>query len=228
MNLPDHDIVFSPDPELKEHWLDGWDRTSTSGRVARGFIVAGVACALVFVAFARGPLRAVGVAGGLLVSLAFFLAIWRGKSAAARGISDERLLIDREGYLIYVRRDERELVDTGDDRYFWGRTRQPRHVLLSVAYLPECEFYLLDEFRELVVMPSRSGAVRERRFADERELEASGALRSRLNVGHSTPEDLAADAFQDRELGIELFPYFSPDLAITLRELGVPEARRRA
>ena len=54
-------------------------------------------------------------------------------------------------------------------------------------------------------------------------LETSGALRSRLNVGRSTPEDLAADSIDDRELGIELFPYFSPDLVDTLRKLGVPQ-----
>ena len=72
-------------------------------------------------------------------------------------------------------------------------------------------------------MPLRAGAVRERWFASERELEESGALRSRLNVGHSTPEDLAADSIDDRELGIELFPYFSPDLVGALRELGVPQ-----
>lgn len=227
MNLPDHDIVFTPDAELKEHWLDGWGGASMSGRLARGFIAAGFACALVFVAFARGPLMVVGVAGGLLVSLAFFLAIRRSERAAARGISNERLVIDTEGYLIYARRDERELVDTGDDRYFWGRNRQPRNVFLSVAYLPECEFYLLDEYRELVIVPSRAGVVRERRFADERELEASGALRTRLSVRRGTSGNLPADSLDDRELGIEIFPYFSPSLVEALRDMGVPETRRR-
>ena len=37
------------------------------------------------------------------------------------------------------------------------------------------------------------------------------------------PEDLAADSIDDRELGIELSPYFSPDLVDTLRKLGVPQ-----
>lgn len=120
MNLPDHDLTFTPNPEFKKHWLDGWGRSSRSGRVARGFIVAGVICAVVFIACAQGTLMVVGAAGCLLVSLGFFLALRRDEGAVASGVSDERLAIDREGYLLYVCRDECELVDTGDDRYFWG------------------------------------------------------------------------------------------------------------
>lgn len=246
MNLPDHDIVFTPDPELKEHWLDGWAASSGSGRAVRALALAGLIGAAFFVVLALTTVdlgaagrEAAGTEEGVeLAHLAFmcvgaacFLVMTavarlcgrRLETSASSRISNERLTIDREGYLVYARRDERELVDTGDDRYFWGRNREPRRVCLSVAYLPCCEFYLLDEYRELVVMPLRAGAVRERWFASEHELETSGALRSRLNVGRSTPEDLAADSIDDRELGIELFPYFSPDLVDALRKLGVPQ-----
>lgn len=226
MNLPDHDLTFTPNPELKKHWLDGWGRSSRSGRVARGFIVAGVICAVVFIACAQGTLMVVGAAGCLLVSLGFFLALRRDEGAVASGVSDERLAIDREGYLLYVCRDERELVDTGDDRYFWGRSRQPRRVRASVAYLPECTFRMLDEYRELVIEPRREGAVRTRWFADARDLEASGILRTHLHAGQ-TPEEFLGGSSQDADIAVELFPYFLPDLAQTLRSLGVPEAPER-
>ena len=250
MNLPDHDIAFAVDPELKEHWLDGWSKTSGSGRAARGLVLAGLVGAVLFCALAllttdfgavarevadSGETPAlthltflcVGAVCCLVLAAVAALCIRRFETSASRRITGERLVIDREGYLVYVRRDERELVDTGDGRYFWGRAGEGRRVRASVAYLPACAFYLLDEYRELVILPQRPGALRERAFASERELEASGALRGRLNVGHRAPADLAADAPDDRELGLELLPYFSPDLTQTLRDLGVPEAPER-
>lgn len=226
MNLPEHDIVFEVDSELKEHWLDGWGGSSGTGRVARGFIVAGVVGTFVFVLLARGALMVAGAAGCLLVSLGFFLAVRRDEGAATSGVSEERLVIDHEGYLLYACRDERELVDTGDDRYFWGRSREPRRVRASVAYLPECTFRMLGEYRELVIEPRREGAVRARRFSGARDLEASGVLRTHLHAGRTPKEFLAAGPW-DADIAIELFPYFSPDLAQTLRDLGVSEAPER-
>ena len=52
MNLPDHDIVFTPDPELKEHWLDGWAASSGSGRAVRALALAGILGAEFFVLLA--------------------------------------------------------------------------------------------------------------------------------------------------------------------------------
>ena len=226
MNLPEHDMVFEVDSELKEHWLDGWCGSSGTGRVARGFIAAGVVGALVFVLLAQGALMVAGVAGCLLVSLGFFLAIRRDEGAATSGVSEEYLVIDHEGYLLYACRDERELVDTGDDRYFWGRSRESRRVRASVAYLPECTFRMLGEYRELIIEPRCEGAVRARRFSDARDLEASGVLRTHLHAGRGPKEFLTAGPW-DTDIAIELFPYFSPDLAQTLRDLGVSEAPER-
>ena len=209
MNLPEHDMVFEVDSELKEHWLDGWGGSSGTGRVVRGFIVAGIVGALVFVLLARGALMVAGAAGCLFVSLGFFLAVRRDEGAATSGVSEEHLVIDHEGYLLYACRDERELVDTGDDRYFWGRSREPRRVRASVAYLPECTFRMLGEYRELVIEPQREGAVR-----------------THLHAGRAPKEFLAAGPW-DADIAIELFPYFSPDLAQTLRDLGVSEAPER-
>lgn len=244
MNLPDHDIAFAIDPDLKEHWLDGWVRTSRSGRLARGFIVAGVVGALFFVVLAVlttdfGALARGGASGGgvglthlavmvvaavacLAVSLGIALVVQRFQCGPARRMSHERLSIDREGYLVFSCRDDRELVDTGEDRYFWGRRAEPQHVRVSVAYLPACAFRVLEEYRELVVEPRRSGAVRTRRFASEEQLEASGILGSRLHAGR-TPEEFCEAGRGDEDIAVELFPYFSPDPVSVLRELGVPE-----
>ena len=242
MNLPDHDIAFAIDPDLKEHWLDGWAGTSRSGRLARGFIVAGVVGALFFVALAalttdfgalaRGGVErthlvvmVVAAAACLAVSLGFALALRRSEQGPARLMSHERLTVDREGYLVFSCRDDRELVDTGKDRYFWGRRAEPRRVRASVAYLPACTFRVLDEYRELVIEPRRPGAVRTCRFGSEEQLEASGILRTRLHAGR-TPEEFCGGGRGDEDIAVELFPYFSPDPVAVLRELGVPEAPR--
>ena len=64
------------------------------------------------------------------------------------------------------------------------------------------------------------------RFSGARDLEASGVLRTHLHAGRAPKEFLAAGPW-DADIAIELFPYFSPDLAQTLRDLGVPEAPER-
>lgn len=246
MDLPDHDIVFELDPQLKEHWLDGWGRTSRSGRVARGFIAAGVAGGAFFVvlalvttdfgavarelaeptgdsvALAHLALLTVGAIGCLLVALIFLLGIRRYESVARTYTSAERLLVDSEGYLVFSCRDERDLVSIGGGDYYWGRSSGPGNVRASVAYLPCCTFRVVEEYRELAIEPSRPGAVRTRRFATEEDLASSGVLRTRLHAGR-TPEQFLGMPRDDEDIAVTFFPVFSPDVVETLRRLGVAE-----
>lgn len=246
MDLPDQDIVFELDPQLKEHWLDGWGRTSKSGRVARGFMVAGVAGGAFFVvlalmttdfeavsrelaeptgtgvALAHLVLLAVGAVGCLLVALLFFLGVRRYESVASTYTSGERLVIDREGYLVFSCRDERDLVSTGNGDYYWGRGSGPGNVRASVAYLPGCTFRMVEEYRELAIEPACPGAVRTRRFATEEDLASSGVLRTHLHAGR-TPEQFLGMPRDDEDIAVTLFPVFSPDVVETLRALGVAE-----
>lgn len=239
MRLPENDIAFTVDEGLKASWLDGWGGASRAGRALWMVIAAGIAGAVLLAAAAVATAGLGTAAGGtvpahqvflvvgalacLAVSVGALLAIRRQEVSAGK-ISGERLLIDSEGYLVYVRRDDRELVDTGDSRYFWGKVGQARNVRMSVAYLPECTYRMLDEYRALVIEPRRDGAVRTLRLASERELESSGALRTRLHAG-CTPEEFCQGARGEADLAVELCPYFSPDLANVLRELGVPERK---